>query len=235
MNNADAYCTKCGNTGVDIDGNVCSCRFDTESFYESVTCMSVPEQYQGIYFNKILVTPDMPEAYGHFLESVFNDIKDGRWKFKNIAICSPASTSKTILAYSCLQSLFRKGLQTFPVYDVMELKKIMYDLDMGKKLTYEVDNPTYLMTCPYLFARVPNNLSREVYDTMYTLVERRVRRGNSTIFLYNGTWEDMTRIDYNSVVKGMLGNGTFTSIESKVWYKKKKETVVEDTNTQGDN
>ena len=220
-----AYCTKCGNTGVDIDGNPCTCKFDVEGYFGSVTCLTVPEQYQSVHFNKLLMSADMPEAYRNFMDNLHDDVINGRWKFHNMALCSPASSSKTILAYSCLQSLFRRGLQTFPVYDVMELKRIMYDLDMGKKLLYDVKEPGAILESSVLFVRVPNALVREVYDTMYTLVDRRVRRGNSTIFLYNGSWEELTRLDYNGVIKNMLGNGAFTTIENSTWHKTKQQPI----------
>ena len=38
------YCTLCGNSGIDIDGNVCKCSLNVPEFFSSVSCLEIPEQ-----------------------------------------------------------------------------------------------------------------------------------------------------------------------------------------------
>lgn len=211
------YCVKCGNTGIDIDGNPCTCRFNAQSFYDTVSCLNVPEQYRGIIFSKFLVPKDMPEAYADYMENLYNDIVSLKLKQHNICLCSPIGHSKTILAYSCMETLFRNGVELFPVFDVLELKRIMLDTDMCRKSFYEVQSPELLINGVYLFAKVPRMATWEVYDTMAVLLDRRVRRGNSTIFLYDGTWEQLIRNDKQGILTGLLGDGNYNTIEARTW------------------
>lgn len=210
-----SYCVKCGNTGIDIDGNPCTCRFAANTFYESVSCMELPEQYRGISFNKALVPKDMHESYANYLQGLHDDISNLRLSNRNIAICSPVNHSKTILAYSCIEILFRQGITTFPIYDILELKRMLLDMDMNKKPLYEVSEPERILTAPILFVKIPRVTNWDVYDTMLLLLDRRVRRGNSTIMLFDGTWNQLIYNDKNNLVAGLIGDGTYNTIEVK--------------------
>lgn len=217
------YCPKCGNTGIDIDGNVCSCSLNIQNFFNGVSCLDIPEQFQGVHYSELLVSRDMPEAYCKFLKQLHSDITTCRLKFKNIAICSPPGRSKTTFAYSCMEALFRQGIPTFPLFDMLEIKRIITDTDMCRKQFYDVEHPENLVQAPYLFARVPRVTTWEVYDTMSTLLDRRVRRGGCTIFLYNGTWEEMTFNDKHNIIRNLSGDGSGGSIENKTWFPKSED------------
>lgn len=212
------WCSKCSNTGLDIDNNPCSCRFNAQSFYDSVSCLDIPEQYRGVRFTKTLVAKDMPESYADYLDKVHAEITASRWNNHNLCLCSPTAKSKTILAYSCMESLFRYGVTTFPVYDVLELKRIILDMDLCRKSIYEVDNPENLFNAPIVFIKVPRVTTWEIYDTMVLILDRRTRRGHSTIFIYDGSWEQLTRNDKQGVLTGLLGDGSYNTIEVKTWY-----------------
>lgn len=212
-----AYCTLCGNTGIDIKGNVCSCRANVKSIFDSVSCLDIPEQYRGIKFAKALVPKDLDESYSEYLQGIYDKILTGKWNQHNVVIASPIGHSKTILAYSCLENMFRNGIPTFPVFDVLELKRIMLDMDMCRTQAYSVDNPEEFLTVPILFVRIPRVSSWEMYDTISVIVDRRVRRGNSTIFLYSGYWSQLVRNDRAHILQGMVGDGSFSTIEVKSW------------------
>ncbi len=211
------YCIKCGNTGVDINGDVCECKARAKSFFDVTGCLDVPEQYQGVVFNEALVPNDLHESYAKFLQGVYDKVLVGKWQNRNVLIASPINHSKTILAYSCLQALFREGVPTFPVYDVMELKRIILDLDLCRKSIYDIANPEECMTVPLLFVKIPRLSNWEVYDMVATLLDRRVRRGNSTIFLYDGNWYSLIRGDRNNILEGLVGDGYYTTLEVKSW------------------
>lgn len=212
-----SYCVKCGNTGINIDGDVCECKFNVKTFYDTVSCLDIPEQYRGIRFNKSLVPKDLHESYAEYLQSINDSVVTGKWRNHNVILCSPIGHSKTILAYSCLETLFRNGIPTFPVYDVMEIKRMLLDLDLCRKSIYEVDNPECIMTVPLLFVKIPRLSNWEVFDTISIILDRRVRRGNSTIFLYDGTWSQLIYGDRNNILTGLMGDGSYNTIESKSW------------------
>ena len=212
-----SYCVKCGNKYIDIDGNPCTCRPNVQSFYDTVSCLDIPEQYRGLTFSQALVPSDVHESYGAYLQGIYNEVIAGKWTNHNLLLASPVGHSKTILAYSCIEALFRSGIPTFPVYDVLELKRILMDMDLGRKQLYDVENPEDIILVPTLFAKIPRALSWEVFDTIVLLMDRRVRRGNSTIFLFDGSWNELANADKRDILAGLIGDGTYNTIESKSW------------------
>lgn len=224
---ADEWCAACGNTGVRLDGTPCDCKFRVESFYESVSCMDVPEQYRGVLFNAALLPKDMIAGYGIYMTELYDSIVSTRMRHRNVCLCSPAAHGKTILAYSCIEQLFRKGIPTFPVFDILEVKRILLDTDLCRKLLYEVSNPEYLTTAPYVFIKIPRIPTWEVYDTVVSVLERRVRRDNCTIYLYDGTWEQLIRSDKLNVLAGIQGDGTYNTLEVSSWFSNTTTTTHE--------
>ncbi len=214
-----SYCVLCGNTGIDINNRVCVCRANVKSFFDEVTCLDIPEQYRGIRFNKSLLPDSMGSSYGQKMQSVYNKILEGSWSGHNLLIASPVSTGKTILAYSCLEILFRKGVQTFPVFDLLEIKRMLLDMDFGRKSVYDVDAPENLFKVPMLFTRIPRLITQEVFNTMAVLLDRRVRRGNSTIFLYSGSWKFLLSSDKTGTLESLVGDGTYGTFELMSYYK----------------
>jgi hypothetical protein len=185
--------------------------------FNGLVCLDIPEQYRGASFNSTLIPSDMGDGYKNFMQEMYDSISSMRHKYKNMIICSPSSKSKTMLAYCIIQTLFRKGIPTFPLYDILEIKRIMQDMDFSRKQLYEIAEPDKLLTCPYLFVKIPVSTTFEVYETIATLVDRRVRRGNSTIFLYNGAWEQLVYNDSRGSLKAMLGDGSYNTIENRTW------------------
>lgn len=213
----ETYCKDCGNTGIDIEGNPCHCRVNIEAIYSGVSCLDVPEQYQGKTFSAMLLPKDISEAYGKFLEDTISKITALRWKNSNLCICSPILHGKTIFCYTCMEVLFRGGIETFPLYDVLELKRMMLDTDLGKKMTYDVEDPQRMFTVPILFVKIPRLTNWEIYDMIAILLDRRTRRGGSTIFVYDGTWDKLTKFDYNNILIGLMGDGTYGSLKVSNW------------------
>ena len=212
------YCTKCGNTGIDIDGNPCDCRVNSSSFYETVSCLEIPEQYRGISFNESLVPKDLPEGYTYFLKSIHDDMLAGRLLKRNILICSPINHSKSILAYSCIEIMFRNGIPIVPLFDVLEVKRILLDFDLGKKQTYEVKEPADIVTVPLMFVKIPRITSWEVFDAIAVLLDRRVRRNNATVFIYDGSWNQLIYNDKQNLLTGLMGDGYYNTLEVKSWF-----------------
>ncbi len=213
----DGYCTDCGNTGILLDGTPCSCKFNMKSFYDSVSCMEIPEQYRGVHFNSAILPHDIHESYGNYLSALHKDITSLKLQHKNICICSPVAHGKKVFAYSCIEDLFRHGIPVYPVYDVLELKHITLDMDLGRKLSYDAKDPEKIYTVPYLFVEVPRMSNWEVYDSIAMLMSRRVRNGMCTIFLYAGTWNHLVQFDKQETLIGLAGDGRFNTIEVKTW------------------
>ena len=57
----------------------------------------------------------------------------------------------------------------------------------------------------------------EVYDTIALLLDRRVRRGNSTIFIYDGSWSELIYNDKHNVLTNLMGDGYYNTLEVQSW------------------
>lgn len=215
------YCPICGNTGFIPPDNIpCSCRSNIKDIYEDVTCLEIPETYRAIKFNADMVSAEMGQAYRSFLASLYEQISSTRWKCKNLLLCAPPQSAKSVLAYTCMQTLFRKSVDVFPLYDMLEIKKIMLDLEYNRSKTLDGLSTSLVLTVPYLFAYIPTYLNYDVFDMCNMLVSRRSRRGNSTILLYSGYWGAIEAADTKKSLVYMKGDGTLSTVEVSTWSRK---------------
>lgn len=212
-----SYCAKCGGAKVKLNGEPCECSIGIHELYADVTCFDIPEQYRSISFNEELVPDTWGGSYRDCLKQLHTDISTTTLKGKNFVICSPPRRSKTIFAYSTMRRLFKSGIPVFPLYDVLELRNKYNLLDMGKKSDVEDEDLTLLNTVPYLFVRIPNVLSNDVFNIASFILDRRVRHGTSTIFLFNGTWERIVAADTYSAFTAYQGDGSYCSFSVKTW------------------
>lgn len=214
---SEFYCPVCGNVGIDPNtGQVCNCKWNSDTFFNTVSCLSIPVQYQGLVFNKILVPNDLGEEYQNYLEKLYEDISMMRMQYHNVLLCSPHQHSKTILAYSCIERLFRASMNVFPVCDIMEIRNILNAIDLGRKPSYEYsDDPINIIEAPYLFIKLPTWPNWECFDTLNTVIGRRIRRGNSTVFLYSGSWSQLSYSDKSGALTQLKGDGSYSTLEVK--------------------
>lgn len=214
---APKYCADCGNTGFLPNGDKCPCGILRRSEREYIQCMSVPEEYRDIRFNVAAVPEDCGAAYASFLEDIHSDIlRTDALKCKNLFISSPLKHSKTVFAYSCIQQLFKRDIEVFPLFDTGEVWNILQCLDTNKKSVFLQDleaTETGLLTVPYLFVKVTDNLSFTTFDAITELVDRRMRRGHGTIFLSNNRWNYVVAADSKKRIANLNGDGFFGTVK----------------------
>lgn len=227
----DTYCPKCGGTGITPFGEVCTCPNAHHAFGVGVSCLDVPKQYAGRHFNSKLVPSDCGPTYGSYLQKFHDNIIAMKYVNYNCLICSPIAHSKTVLAYSVLESLFRKNIPTFPVCTILELRRILRDMDAGVTGDYGFSTPvSNLMSAPYIFVKIPMILSWEVYPTMVDILDRRVRRNLSTIFIFDGYIDDLEKFDKSNILRSIKGNGTFHTIDVHNFYKISHDSDIQKFN-----
>lgn len=222
------FCPDCGNTGFKVDGSRCTCGRGGIDVDNSIDCLTIPEEYRGTRFDSSLVNFDCGKSYPSFLRELYDDILfHNTVQHKNIFIGAPPKHSKTVLAYCCIQYLFRRAIPTFPLFDTGELARIISDTDSGRKpqlLDGLEANPKNIYDAPYLFVRITDNLSYSTFDTIALLIDRRTRRGHGTIFLYNGTWKYFIAADSKKRIASLQGDGYFGTIDvHSFWTEKEKE------------
>jgi len=188
-----------------------------DELYTGTNCLEVPEQYRDVFYDATVTPKDMVAGYATYLQSLIQDIVNTQLKHANIMLCSPAKHSKTIMAYTCIQTLFRRRVPVAPLFDVLEIKRVLRDYSCGRKTQMDIEDPTIFLKVPYLFVRVPMDTTYEVYDAIAEIVDKRTRRGHVTIFLYNGSWETLVYNDKRGTVKDLIGDGSFGTILNKTW------------------
>lgn len=221
-----AYCMYCGNTGLKPNGSVCDHCKTQPSVTELVdlSSLNIPMAYRGSMFSEGLLPSGISGNYVGYMSKLFKDITTLKPMCVNIFLNSPPQSGKTVFAYSCIEILYRKKEEVFPLFDVSELECIIREIDRGKKPQYLNDDTKAisLYESKFLFVKVPEKLEFSTTETMAQLIDRRVRRGNSTIFISNKTWEDVTFMDKSGVLKNMVGDGSFRSIAVKSFWKEKE-------------
>ena len=212
-----SYCAKCGGTRVLLNGEPCECAVGVPDIYSDVACFDIPEQYRDISFMAELVPDEWNGSYRNFLNKLHTDISTASVKSRNWLICSPPRHAKTIFAYATMKRLFRKGLDVFPIYDALELRNKITQYDMGNKSDTADENLSDLFTAPYVFVKIPPLLNSEVFQLCTMIMDRRVRRGNSTIFLFNGTWERLVAADTFKSFTAYQGDGSYCTFSVNNW------------------
>lgn len=201
------FCPKCGGSGITLDGSRCECSLTIQDVYTEVSCLEIPEQYRSINLVKELI-PDIGKgSYRNFLDDLHTRLSSLDERGVNHIICAPPRHSKTIFAYATMRRLFKSGIDVVSLYDLYEMKNML--------LTAQENDP--LHTVPVLFVKFPPMLNAEVFQTAALLLDRRVRRGNGTIFLYNGTWDNLKRADKFENFTPYAGDGSFCTVAVHSW------------------
>lgn len=221
MSNSD-WCSECGNTGIIFEtGERCVCKRGEGSVFENESvCLCVPEQYRNVRFSSALLPSSLGAHYIRFMDDLHRDVINYKWKNRNLFLSSPPQTGKKILAYSALEALYRKGTKIFPLYDVMEIRRIMQDLDYNKSIPELVEmdiEPSSLYTVPYLFVEMPTEVGFAVFDTLNTLLGRRLRRNGDTFVLSELSWKYIAEADKKGSFAKLVGDGSFGTLENKTF------------------
>lgn len=219
------FCIYCKNTGVMVNGVKCTHCKPEENMLETIdfSCLSIPIAYRGAIFSKELIQSGIQGGYYRFMEDLYLDITNLKELNTSILICSPPKSSKTVLAYSCIQTLYKKDRAIFGLYDLSEIECIMRDIDRNKETAFlnkdERETVTNLYNAKVIFVKIPDKLEFSFPDTIAQIIDRRVRRGGTTIFLFNKRWEDLLRIDSQNTLRAMEGDGSFKSLMVKEFWR----------------
>lgn len=200
-------CLKCGGTGILASGELCDCGVKTTKLVLPPH-MKVPLQYQSIQYNKMFIHRELQPTLGVFMEKLLNDITTDLYSYsKNYIICSPANTGKTVWAYNLYSLLYSKGENMPEILDLMQVREVL--------LNYFTDNLELLdkvNNAKIMVVRIPMDLPNKFVDTISTIVDRRVRNNCSTIFIYNGTRNDLYAQDRFCKLRFLEGDGSFNTL-----------------------
>lgn len=200
-------CIRCGNTGRLASGAICSCGAYNTGLVLPVH-MKVPLQYQSIKYDRQFIRQELRETLGLFMERLFKEITNDLYAFcRNYIICAPANSGKTVWAYNLYAVLYSKGEAMPEILDIMQVREAMLNYyTENKDLLDKINNAKVMVV------RLPMDLPNKFADTISTIVDRRVRNNCPTIFIYNGSRNDLYAQDRFEKLKYLEGDGTYNTI-----------------------
>lgn len=199
-------CLKCGGTKYLADGTPCD-NCIGEVLKEIPFIKGIPTQYQNNKFCKENLPLNCKKDYGVFMEDLLNTIiKDINFYQKNYIICSKPNSGKTVWAYTLYSLLLSKGYNVPELKDIIEIKNIFNSYD-------KVEEANLISSARCAIIKIPRDMQYWYFDTISTIIERRVRSSGFTIFLYSGSLEELKLMDKNDVLKYISGNGSYNSIK----------------------
>lgn len=198
-------CLKCGDTGVMANGQPCDCQA-SHNEVELPVILDIPEQYQNCYFDVSFLPKWLHGSYGSVLQGIISEVKTSKTYSKNVLICAPPNSGKTVFAYTLYRLFVQNGLPFADIYDLNEVRKLMSDL-------YDKDGKYTLLTSTKLaVVKLPMDLPVKFAETVCTILDLRLRHGGKTIFLYDGSKEDLLAQDKYYRIEDILGDGSYHSV-----------------------
>lgn len=212
-------CLKCADTGMDANGNPCSCRVGT-SDAELPVILDIPEQYQSVYFDMSFLPKKMHASYGYALQKIISEIKTSYVLSKNLLICAPPNSGKTVFAYTIYRIIYQAGLPTSQLYDLNEIRKLMNDIYSKQEDVYNT-----FLNVKIAIVKIPLDLPMRFAETIATILDLRLRHSGKTIFLYDGSKEDLLAQDKYDRLSYMIGDGSYHTMECYSYSKQIEELV----------
>lgn len=209
-------CLKCGGTGLMWDGTPCTCGAGASNM-ELPVILDIPEQYQSVYFDKSFLPSGLHESYGSVLQGIISEVSVNKSYSKNVLICAPSNSGKTVFAYTLYKIFYKNGLPFSDVYDLNEVKKLMTDI-------YTKDDKyNLLLESRLAVVKIPLDLPSKFVETMLTILDLRLRHSGKTIFLFDGSKEDLLAQDKYNRLEDVLGDGSYHTIQCFSYTRKKKD------------
>ena len=230
----DTYCPKCGGSGILPHTNeLCDCINARHAFGEGISCLDIPRQYSGKTFNPKLIPKDCGEIYINYLTDIHNKLVTQKLSNYNCLICSPIAHSKTIMAYDVIENLYRKRVPTFPIFTTAEMRNVLNSLDIGQETTYGMSTPASNFTkAPYIFVKIPILLEWSTFPLIMDIMDRRVRRGLSTIFLFDGDYNSLIKMDRQYILQQLQGNGSYMTLDIHKFFRLSESSAIEQFNRE---
>ena len=204
-------CLMCGGTGRLVSGDICpEC---SKSVNNTVPiAYGIPLQYQGVAFDKSFLPDKLQKPYGEFMENLLLEIiSNSNIYQKNLLICNRPTSGKTVWAYNLYSHLISKGLSVAPIKDILEVRTILTSYG-------HAEEAELFSTARCAIVKIPRDIQPWTFDTMSTLIERRVRNNGFTIFIYGGQESDLKNQDKFNRLSEMKGSGAFNTVKLYSFY-----------------
>lgn len=199
-------CLICGGTYRTALGEPCPecCK---EKPKASPVVAGIPAQYQGVMFDKSFLPQKLQGTYGEFMEELLRTIvNDIAFYQKNMLICCRPNSGKTVWAYSLYAGIIEKGYSCPPLVDIVEVRDILSSYT-------DKEGSALLSSSRCAIVKLPRDMQFWMFNKLSHILERRVRGGGFTIFLYGGTIEELKVVDRDGCLSWLRGTGAFNTVK----------------------
>jgi hypothetical protein len=214
-NNLERYknhCFSCGNMGK--KGSPCpecgkqsdSLVLETEvtqdvsNILPELESLVIPNYYWGVSWNSSLLWQDHQDksndiSFQKFVGSVerlHTIFVNNRLPTSSIIIASKPRFSKTVLAYSCIQYALKSGYSVSPILDTAEVKRlIVLASENPKYKPMGIEYEQYVNSDVVFITVQKDEYRRFCSQTILSIIDKRSRRGKSTIILSSYRLDDL--------------------------------------------
>lgn len=212
-------CLKCGDTGIDSNGDPCSCGAGND--IELPLILEIPEQYQHGLFDMSFLPGWLHGSYGNVLSGIITTVRTTLDYKLNVLICAPPNSGKTTFAYTVYKYMYN-GQQSMPeVLDLNEVRKLLNDL-YNRSDDYEL-----LKRAKLAIIKIPMDVPTKFVEAMISILDLRSRNSGHTIFMYDGSKQDLINQDKYDKLQYIEGDGNYHTVKIFSYHKEKKEIIDE--------
>lgn len=210
-------CLKCGGTGITIDGEPCDC--GAGGVIELPEILEMPEQYQQSLFDRSFLPNWLHPSYGLVLQEVISTVKTTLDYKKNLLICAPPNSGKTTFAFTIFRYLYTAGIPMPNLYDLNEVRKMFAD-SYNKSEEYEL-----FIGAKLAVVKIPMDVPAKFVETIMSIIDIRSRHSGHTIFLFDGSKNDLMNQDKYEKLQYIDGDGNYHTVKIHSYGKKQEDLV----------
>lgn len=239
-----AHCFTCGGHGfLDHDcpecgmkakkNNILQIKEKTASIIDTAKNIQIPSCYMGVTWSLDKLRRSHSESlndltfikYCEQLDKIHTIFASGRIPSRSVIVVAPQQHSKMIWAYSCMQMAIRAGLTVAPIFDTLEVKRLVVLAAERPKQVYLGINFEDYLNSDVVFITVTKTAYREeAYAVIEDMLDKRTRRGLPTFFISRYNLDTLSKRDYSgdfSLIRDIHGTENDLKYPTIIQYWKK--------------
>ena len=130
------------------------------------------------------------------MEKIHSLFASGDLLNRSLLLLAPAQYGKMTFGFSCMQYAVKSGYSVAPLLDTSEIKRLLVlSSEQPTQRAVSIDYESYISADLCIFTVQKNEYRRNAYSTILDLLDKRSRRGLSTIGLSRYSMAELSRWD----------------------------------------
>lgn len=217
MERKENYCSKCDMSGYMMDGSICDCQwgqkikeqkleqYKKEQKEDIIRKGIIPDNYGEEFCGEFIREP-YNDTLGEYLDNIHQYIKTNKVIPKNILVCSPPRTGKTVFQYSIISWAINNNVNYCKPLFISDISNMINDKS-------QIENMSKIMTTPIVFVNIDESVVLGFVDIISTIISKRVNIGYSTMFFSASDYNALCKKPTGSKLRELKGDGLYKSID----------------------